>query len=234
MLDVSGLCSGYGSVPILRDVSFVAAPGSITLIVGENGAGKTTLLRTIGGFLAPTAGSVTFDGQDLTGRKPEQIVEGGARLVLDGHRVFPGISVWDNLRLGAVTRRDSTTFAEAAEEVFELFPILKERRRQPAGSLSGGQQQMLALAQAFVGGPKLLMCDEPSLGLAQALMPPILQALSAWAERGMTVIVVEQYIDLVLPYAKQVIVFERGRIAQVSDAQTFSRSRDRKHQTEPG
>lgn len=224
MLEVSALSSGYGSVPILRDVSFTAARGSITLIVGENGAGKTTLLRTIAGFIAPTAGTVQFDGTDLAGRKPEDVVSCGARLVLDGHRVFPQISVWNNIRLGATNRYRPAAFANAVEEIFSLFPALKERRRHPAGSLSGGQQQMLALAQAFVAEPKLLMCDEPSFGLAQALMPAILDALSRWARRGMAVVVVEQYVDLVLPYASQVIVLERGQLTKNCDAEAFAKA----------
>lgn len=225
MLEVANLSSGYGAVPILRDVSFRAPAGAITLIVGENGAGKTTLLKTLAGFIGPTGGSVRFDGVELTGRKPEDVVACGARLVLDGHRVFPEISVWDNIRLGAAGRRDAGAFAAAADEVFALFPILKERLNQPAASLSGGQQQMLALAQAFVGSPRLLMCDEPSFGLAQALMPPILKALSDWAARGMAVVIVEQYVDLVLPYANQVIVLDRGRLARQCDAKDFVTAR---------
>lgn len=221
MLEVTGLHAGYGGVPILRDVSLTAQTGAITLIVGENGAGKTTLLKTLAGFIAPTAGSVRFDGAELTGRRPEDVVSCGARLVLDGHRVFPDISVWDNIRLGAAHQHNASNFASAVEEVFALFPILKERRNNPASSLSGGQQQMLALSQAFVGSPKLLMCDEPSFGLAQALMPPILKALSDWAARGMAVVIVEQYVDLVLPYASQVILLDRGRLARQCDAKDF-------------
>ena len=145
--------------------------------------------------------------------------------MLDGHRIFPGISVWDNIRLGATIRRNRATFAASVEEAFSIFPILRERLRHPAGSLSGGQQQMLALAQAFVGEPKLLMCDEPSLGLAQNLMPPIFQALQAWAARGMAVIVVEQYVDVVLPFASSVLVIERGHVKLSCAAKDFKASR---------
>ncbi len=225
MLDVAHLNSGYGVVPILRDVSLSARAGEISLIVGENGAGKSTLMRTIAGFIKPFSGSVTFDGVEIAGQRPEAIAIRGARMVLDGHRIFPGISVWDNLRLGATIRRDRTTFESSVEEVFSIFPILKDRLRHPAGSLSGGQQQMLALAQAFVGEPKLLMCDEPSLGLAQNLMPPIFAALRAWASRGMAVIVVEQYVDAVLPYASKVIALERGRVTLSCDARDFPSNR---------
>jgi branched-chain amino acid transport system ATP-binding protein len=225
MLEVSGLSCGYGRVPILRDITFNAGGGAITLVVGENGAGKTTLLRTLAGFITPTAGTITFEGIALAGSKPEQVFGRGVRLVLDGHRVFPGISVWDNIRLGAARGHDTKSFAAAVEEVFSLFPILRERRRHSAGSLSGGQQQMLALAQAFVGGPKLLMCDEPSFGLAQALEPPILKTLSNWAGRGMAVIVVEQYVDLVLPYASQVVLLEQGRLTRRCSAAEFAAGR---------
>jgi len=225
MLEVTNLNSGYGGVPILRDVSLSARTGEITLIVGENGAGKSTLLRSIAGFLKPQSGSVRFDGVEIAGQKPENIATRGARLVLDGHRIFPGISVWDNIRLGATIRRNRATFEASVEEAFSIFPILKERLRHPAGSLSGGQQQMLALAQAFVGEPKLLMCDEPSLGLAQNLMPPIFQALQAWAARGMAVIVVEQYVDVVLPFASRVLVLERGHVKLACAAKDFKASR---------
>jgi len=225
MLEVTNLNSGYGGVPILRDVSLSARTGEITLIVGENGAGKSTLLRSIAGFLKPQSGSVRFDGVEIAGQKPENIATRGARLVLDGHRIFPGISVWDNIRLGATIRRNRATFEASVEEAFSIFPILKERLRHPAGSLSGGQQQMLALAQAFVGEPKLLMCDEPSLGLAQNLMPPIFQALQTWAARGMAVIVVEQYVDVVLPFASRVLVIERGHVKLSCAAKDFKASR---------
>jgi branched-chain amino acid transport system ATP-binding protein len=225
MLEVTNLNSGYGGVPILREVSLSARTGEITLIVGENGAGKSTLLRSIAGFLKPQSGSVRFDGVEIAGQKPESIAMRGARLVLDGHRIFPGISVWDNIRLGATIRRNRATFEAAVEETFSIFPILRERLRHPAGSLSGGQQQMLALAQAFVGEPRLLMCDEPSLGLAQNLMPPIFQALQTWAARGMAVIVVEQYVDVVLPFASRVLVLERGHVKLSCAAKDFKASR---------
>jgi branched-chain amino acid transport system ATP-binding protein len=224
MLEVTQLNAGYGVVPILRDVSLTARPGEIALIVGENGAGKSTLLRTIAGFIKPYSGSMTFEGENIAGLRPEAIALRGARLVLDGHRVFPGISVWDNIRLGATIRRDRTTFEASVEDVFAIFPILKERLHHPASSLSGGQQQMLALAQAFVAEPKLLMCDEPSLGLAQNLMPPIFAALRAWAARGMAVIVVEQYVDAVLPYADKVITLERGRVIASGAAREFRKT----------
>jgi branched-chain amino acid transport system ATP-binding protein len=212
MLEAKNIYSGYGNVPVLRDVSLEVRPGEILLIVGENGAGKSTLLRTLGGFIKPERGNILYNGREIGGMKPEDITATGVRLVLDGHRVFPEISVWDNLRLGGAIQKDKAAFDRAVAEVFEVFPILKERLKQPARDLSGGQQQMLALGQAFVAQPKVLLCDEPSLGLAQALLPPILASLKKWAESGTAVVIVEQHIDIALPVAKNAMVMERGQV----------------------
>ena len=212
MLEVAQLHCGYGNVPVLRDVGLSVKAGEILLVVGENGAGKSTLLRTIGGFIKPANGSIKLDGREIGGMAPEDIARVGLRLVLDGHRVFPDISVWDNLRLGAAIRSDRKGFANALEEVFEVFPILKDCLNQPARDLSGGQQQMLALSQAFVAQPRVLLSDEPSLGLAQALLPPILAFLRRWAERGTAIIIVEQHIDIALAVADRALVVERGAI----------------------
>jgi branched-chain amino acid transport system ATP-binding protein len=212
MLEAKNIFSGYGNVPVLRDVSLDVKAGEILLIVGENGAGKSTLLRTIGGFIKPERGSILFEGREIGGMKPEDIAGSGLRLVLDGHRVFPEISVWDNLRLGGAIQKDKAAFERAVGEVFEVFPILKERLKQPARDLSGGQQQMLALGQAFVAQPRVLLCDEPSLGLAQALLPPILAFLRKWAQGGTAVVIVEQHIDIALPVADRAMVLERGQV----------------------
>ena len=214
MLEVNNIHSGYGSVPVLRDVSVSVNPGEIVLIVGENGAGKSTLLRTIGGFIKPEKGSVKLNGVDVTGQSPEKLVRSGLRLVLDGHRVFPEISVYDNLRLGAAARPsgDKAGFNAAVDNILSVFPILKEKLHNYARDLSGGQQQMLALGQAFVAQPKVLLCDEPSTGLAQALLPPILNFLKSWAASGTAIIIVEQHIDIALPVADRAVVVERGRI----------------------
>jgi branched-chain amino acid transport system ATP-binding protein len=212
MLEISALHSGYGNVPVLRDIGLSVAPGEILLVVGDNGAGKSTLLRTVGGLIRPDSGSIRLDGLEIGGMKPEDIARRGLRLVLDGHRVFPEISVWDNLRLGAAIRGNKAGFQEAVDEVFEVFPILKQRLSQPARDLSGGQQQILALGQAFVAQPRVLLSDEPSLGLAQALLPPILGFLKRWAARGTAIVIVEQHIDIALPVADRAVVVERGRI----------------------
>lgn len=211
MLEVEGVHAGYGNMPVLRDVSFSVAPGEIILIAGENGAGKSTLLRTIAGFITPDRGSVRFQGRDITSMTPEAISRSGLRLVLDGHRVFPEISVYDNLRLGAAAHKiGAAEFRRSVDNIFSVFSILAEKRTSYARDLSGGQQQMLALAQAFVAQPKVLLCDEPSLGLAQALLPPILAFLKKWAEGGTAIVIVEQHIDIALSVADRAIIMERG------------------------
>ena len=211
MLDVANLCAGYGKLPVLRDAGFTVEAGQIVLIAGENGAGKSTLLRTIAGLIRPTSGTIRFQGRDVAGETPEVLVARGLRLVLDGHRIFPGLTVYDNIRLGAVASRlGGREFARALEQIYAVFPILKERSRARARSLSGGQQQMLTLSQAFVARPKVLLCDEPSLGLAMSLMPPIMDFLRQWAASGTAVVVVEQHIDLALQIADRALLLEHG------------------------
>lgn len=212
MLEVSGLHAGYGRVPVLRGIDLSVAPGEILLVLGPNGAGKSTLLRSVGGFIRPSAGRVRLDGEDVTGLPPEEITRRGLRLVLDGHRVFPELSVRDNIRLGAAFRGGRPGFEEMAAPALETFPILRQKLDDPARDLSGGQQQMLALAQAFVAQPRVLLCDEPSLGIAQALIPPILGFLRRWAERGTAVVIVEQQIDAALAVADRAAIMERGEI----------------------
>ena len=224
MLDAKDLCSGYGSVPVLRNVSLSVDRGEIILVVGENGAGKTTLLRTLGGFIVPTSGSVRLGGEDITGLPPEFMPDRGLRLVLDGHRVFPELSVLDNLRLGATRRITKASFEQAVEEVFAMFPVLRQNLRVRARDLSGGQQQMLALGQAFVAQPKVLLCDEPSTGLAQALLPVILEFLRRWARLGTAIVIVEQHIRIALPVADRVLVMERGEITWNTPPAEFERN----------
>ncbi len=223
MFEAKQLCAGYGSVPVLRNVNLSVEPGQIVLIVGENGAGKTTLLRTLGGFIAPTSGSVRLGEEDITGLPPERMPDRGVRLVLDGHRVFPEISVMDNLRLGATRRLTKAGFENAIADVFAMFPILRQTLRVRAHDLSGGQQQMLALGQAFVAQPKVLLCDEPSTGLAQALLPTILQFLKRWAQLGTAIVIVEQHIRIALPVADRVVLMERGEIKWNSPPAEFER-----------
>ncbi|MEO3388843.1 ABC transporter ATP-binding protein [Mesorhizobium sp. CAU 1741] len=214
MLEVRNLYAGYGSVPVIEGVSLEAKPGEILLIGGENGAGKSTLMGAIAGFNKPTGGEVLLEGRPLQGLAPEVIAKSGLRLVLDGHRVFPELSVYDNLRMGVAARRsgDRAGFALSVEEIYAVFPILKEKHRQYARDLSGGQQQMLALGQAFIAQPKVLLCDEPSMGLAQALLPTILAFLRKWAESGTAVVVVEQHLSVTVPYADRALIVERGQV----------------------
>jgi branched-chain amino acid transport system ATP-binding protein len=224
VLEAKDLCSGYGSVPVLRNVSLSVDSGEIILVVGENGAGKTTLLRTLGGFIAPTSGSVKLGDENITGLPPEFMPDRGLRLVLDGHRVFPELSVLDNLRLGATRRITKANFEQAVEEVFAMFPVLRQNLRVRARDLSGGQQQMLALGQAFVAQPKVLLCDEPSTGLAQALLPGILEFLRRWALLGTAIVIVEQHIRIALPVADRVLLMERGEITSNSPPAEFERN----------
>jgi len=212
MLEVRNLHVGYGRVPVLRDVDLSVGRGEIVLVLGPNGAGKSTLLRAIGGFIRPTQGEVLLDGQPVTGRPPEEMTRLGLRLVLDGHRVFPELTVYDNIRLGAAFRGGKLDFEAQAGPALAMFPILREKLRSPARDLSGGQQQMLALTQAFVAQPKVLLCDEPSLGLAQALIPPILEFLRRWAEQGTAVVIVEQQIDIAMGVADRCVILEGGQV----------------------
>lgn len=221
MLEAKELCSGYGSVPVLRNVSLSVDPGETILIVGENGAGKSTLLRTLGGFIKPTSGSIRLGGTDVTGLPPEVMPDMGLRLVLDGHRVFPEISVLDNLRLGATRRVTKAAFDSALADVFTMFPVLRQNLRVRARDLSGGQQQMLALGQAFVSKPNVLLCDEPSTGLAQALLPVILEFLKRWARLGTAIVIVEQHIRIALPVADRVLLMDRGEIKWDSTVAEF-------------
>ena len=223
MLEVRALHAGYGRVPVLRGIDLAVMPGEIVLVLGPNGAGKSTLLRSIGGFIRPTGGSVWLDGQEVTGLAPEEITRRGMRLVLDGHRVFPELSVRDNIRLGAAFRGGRADFEAMAAPALEMFPILREKLADPARDLSGGQQQMLALAQAFVAQPKVLLCDEPSLGIAQALIPPILDFLRRWAARGTAVVIVEQQLDSALAVADRAVIMERGEVRLSGTAEELRR-----------
>jgi branched-chain amino acid transport system ATP-binding protein len=211
MLSVEGLFSGYGRLPILRNIDLSVEPGEIRLIVGPNGAGKTTLLKSIAGFVKPSKGRVRFGSVDITSLEPDAIARAGLRFVFEGHRVFPELTVADNIRLGGVLSEKSELDTRT-ERMLALFPMLREKYRQPARDLSGGQQQMLALSQAFVAKPRILLCDEPSLGLAQAVLPPIWELLRVWASEGTGILMAEQYIEMALTIATQGIVMENGEI----------------------
>ena len=209
----SGLHSGYGKVPILVDVGFDVNEGETVAIIGPNGAGKSTLLKTIVGLVRSTAGKVIFDGRDISGKTPDTIVKLGLSLVPEGGRPFPNMSVMDNLLMGAFGNRDVLKTG-VLDEMFEIFPRLKERANQTARTLSGGERQMLALARGLVSRPKLIMLDEPSLGLAPNLVDEVYGKIKTLREElGLTVLLVEQNISYALDLASRVYVLENGRVA---------------------
>ncbi|WP_108610574.1 ATP-binding cassette domain-containing protein [Aminobacter sp. MSH1] len=224
MLEVEGLCSGYGRLPVVRSASFSAKAGEVLLVIGDNGSGKTTLLRTVGGLIRSTAGTVKIGGQDFTNKPAEAMPRSGLRLVLDGHRVFGDLTVEDNLRIVRLRELERTPYDTMLEHVFEVFPILRQRLPSYARDLSGGQQQMLALAQAFVAQPKVLLVDEPSTGLAQVLLPPIMKFFARWAELGTAIVMTEQHVRLALPIASRVVVVKRGMIVRNESKAEFARS----------
>jgi branched-chain amino acid transport system ATP-binding protein len=221
VLRVEGVRSGYGSVPVVHGVDLSVEPGELVLVLGPNGAGKTTLLRTIGGFIRPNAGVIRLDGESVGGVRPERLARRGLRLVLEGHRIFPELTVSDNLRLGQLTLGDRAGYPERLDAVAEMFPFLRERLGQYARDLSGGQQQLLALAQAFIGRPRVLMCDEPSLGVALGLVPTILQFLRGLADRGVAVVVVEQLPEQALDVADRVVILRQGVVVSEGESSDY-------------
>jgi len=211
LLEVRDLEVGYG-FPVLMGISFEVEQGETCVLFGLNGAGKTTTVATVAGLLAPDAGTITFDGESIGGLTPAQLVDRGIALVPEGRRVFPALSVSNNLRLGAWSRRkDASGMAEMRERVFEWFPRLAERAEQPAGTLSGGEQQMLAIGRAMMSRPRLLLIDEASLGLSPALAKTVFEVVSRINDEGVTVIIVEQNVG-VLPYADRALILEKGTI----------------------
>ena len=219
-MKVENLSSGYGRMTVLRDVTLEVPEGQLTLLLGPNGAGKTTLLRTISGLISPQSGQIGVDGRSLAGLGPERTARLGVRHVMEGHRIFPELSVEDNIRLGqaGTPRRSRRAEREIFDEAFDVFPVLGEKRHLGARNLSGGQQQMLALVQAWVSRPKYMLCDEPSLGLALALVPDILGFLRRRAAEGMGVLLVEQLIDQPLRFADRVVVIRQGEVKFDEDA----------------
>lgn len=211
-LIISGLSSGYGHVGVLRDVSLEVGRGELVTIIGSNGAGKSTLLRTIIGLVPATSGSVLFEGGELTRLTPESAVRRGIALVPEGRMLFSTMSVAENLELGAYSRHGRDAAAEM-DRVFELFPVLGERRGQSAATLSGGEQQMLAVGRALMSSPRMMLLDEPSLGLAPRVISEIFSALDALRASGMTILLVEQDARLALKHADRGYVMRTGEIA---------------------
>ena len=210
-LSIRGLRSGYGKIEVLHDVTLDVARGQIVTLIGANGAGKTTLLKTISGLLRPSAGSITFEGKSIVRRPPHKIVELGISHVPEGRAILKRMTVIDNLRMGAYVRTDSE-IAEDIEAALARFPLLAERRLQIAGTLSGGEQQMLAIGRALVARPRLLLFDEPSLGLAPKIVSQIFLTLRELKNEGKTILLVEQNARQALRIADHGYVLERGRV----------------------
>ena len=217
ILVLANVESAYGPIRAIRGVSLKVRAGEIATVLGSNGAGKTTILKTISGIIDPRRGSVHFKGRDITAHDPAAIVRSGLVHVPEGREVFPLLTVRENLAMGAYTRRDRDGVARDIESAYGYFPVLRERERQPAGLLSGGQQQMLAIARALMARPKLLMLDEPSLGLAPQIVVQIFDVIKDLNKAGMSILLVEQNARMALRVAHRGYVLETGRVT-MSDA----------------
>ena len=213
ILEVEDLAAGYGAAEILHGVSFSVDQGSITALLGSNGAGKSTLMRSLAGLLKPRRGRIRFAGVSVQGMRPHERVELGIALVPEGRMVFPQLTVEETLKVGAHGRRARPHRVEGMARLYELFPRLAERRRQVAGSLSGGEQQMLAIARALMARPKLLLLDEPTLGLAPQMARFVLELMARLREGGLTIVLAEQEVQASLDLADHAFVLENGRVA---------------------
>ncbi|HET6998569.1 MAG TPA: ABC transporter ATP-binding protein [Solirubrobacterales bacterium] len=217
ILSLRGVTAKYGATTAIRDISLDVMPGEIVTILGANGAGKTTCLNAVMGLVPPAQGHVFFAGEDIVGRSPESIVGHGIALSPEGRRVFGKLTVEENLRIGAGLKGQSKV-AERLVEVIELFPVLERKRGDFAGLLSGGEQQMLAIGRALMSGPRLLLLDEPSLGLAPIVVSTVFELIERLRERGITIVLVEQNVDRALKIANRGYVLGTGRIQLSGDA----------------
>ena len=212
MLKVEGLTCRYGKVAAVRELSITVNTGELVALIGGNGAGKTTTLKAISGLIAPVAGRITFLGEDITRAAPRHILNLGIAHCPEGRHVFPHMTVAENLEMGCYLRREKSAIAADMAELFARFPILAERRRQAAGTLSGGEQQMLAIARALMSRPKLVLFDEPSLGLAPNLVERTFEIIGSIRARGVTVVLVEQNAFAALELSDRCYVLEQGRV----------------------
>ena len=210
MFEISNLSVNYGGIEAVRDISFSVPDGSVVTLIGANGAGKSTTLRTIAGLVKPKAGKIMFNGEDITGKDPAYIVGKGITLVPEGRRIFPDLTVLENLKIGAYLRTGNID--EDIDWVYQLFPRLKERSWQFGGTLSGGEQQMLAVGRALMSRPKLIMMDEPSLGLAPLVVHNIFSIIRRINEEGVTILLIEQNANMALQVADTGYVMETGEI----------------------
>ena len=218
MLEVKDLHVYYGMIQAIKGISFEVNQGETIALIGANGAGKTTTLHTVTGLLAPKKGNVIFEGQDITKIPAHKIVGLGMAHVPEGRRVFAQLSVYQNLKMGAYTRKDKDEIRQTLDMVYEHFPRLEERKNQMAGTLSGGEQQMLAMGRALMSHPKIILMDEPSMGLSPILVNEIFDIIQALNEAGTTVLLVEQNAKKALAIADRAYVLETGRIVQSGDA----------------
>lgn len=213
MLTVADLVVEYGRVRAVQNVSLTVAAGEIVSVVGPNGAGKTSLLNAIAGAVAPSHGEVIFNGKRLTGSSPEQVVRQGIALVPEARHIFGQLTVAENLQLGTTARRDRTGLKQHMEEILTMFPVLRRTYRSSAGQLSGGEQQQLAIARALIADPKLLLLDEPSLGLAPVLVDLVFEVLKQLNQKGVTILLVEQFVQRAREIADRTHVLRAGRVA---------------------
>ncbi|SDS09137.1 ABC transporter ATP-binding protein [Microlunatus soli] len=221
MLEVKDLQVAYGRVRAVKGISFTVEEGQIVTLLGTNGAGKTTTLKTVSGLLRPEAGEIWFDGKRIDAMPAHQIVTLGLAHSPEGRRIFPRLTVEDNLRLGAFARKDKGGIAKDLQRAFDLFPILKDRRSQPAGTFSGGEQQMLAIGRAMLSHPRLLMLDEPSMGLSPLMMQRIMTTIAELQNEGVTILLVEQNAQAALSLADYGYVLETGMITLQNTGQAL-------------
>jgi branched-chain amino acid transport system ATP-binding protein len=225
MLHLEKIDTYYGNVKALKDISFHVPPKGIVALLGTNGAGKTTTLRTICGMLKPTKGTITLEGRRIEGLRPEEIVMKGVSMVAEGRRLFGEMTVLENLEMGAFTRKDKAEVKKDLRHTFVYFPRLEERRSQLAASLSGGEQQILAISRALMSRPKLLLLDEPSLGLAPLVMKEIFEIIGNLNNEGMTILLVEQNARKALQIANEAYVLGTGRIIMSGDPKSLLASK---------
>jgi branched-chain amino acid transport system ATP-binding protein len=227
VLKIKKLTVQYGPLPALDEISLEVKQGEVVSLLGPNGAGKTTLLLTLSGILKTTEGRIVFEGEDITNLNPHQVVSKGIGHVPQGHHIFPTLSVIDNLMMGAyLHRNEKKEIKKDLEWIYQLLPVLKERTHQRAGTLSGGEQQMLSIGRAMMGRPKLLLLDEPSLGLAPRLMDDVFATFREMNRKGLTLFIVEQEIHLSLSISKRGYLLRNGRVIKEGSASTLMESRE--------
>ncbi|MFT9846383.1 ABC transporter ATP-binding protein [Aneurinibacillus sp. REN35] len=212
MLKVNNLKVSYGSIQALKGISLEVKKGEVVTLIGANGAGKSTLLKTISGLVSAQEGSIFFEDKEITSLSPDKIVSIGIAHVPEGRKIFTNMTVFENLRIGSYQRKDKDGITKDMDEIFELFPILRERKEQMAGTLSGGEQQMLALSRALLSKPKLIILDEPSLGLAPVMVDTVFDVIDEISKKGITILLVEQNATLALESSERAYVLETGSI----------------------